>query len=107
MGSFPPCRKFLDEHIKRVNYLLAIWKWSHKPYPQIPDPEAHGWTHVDNSLELVWYDGQMIPQELADIATNQDGDHNESGSESEDSDFDIDDMINLRRLESESDDDDE
>ena len=35
--SFPPCRRSLDEHIKRVNFQVGIWKLVLELNPELPD----------------------------------------------------------------------
>ena len=108
MGALPPCSEYLLQHIKRVNYQLSICKRSHIQHPQVPDPEGHGWVHVNNRLEPLWYDCQMLPQDLADVAANQYINESEDVSESEESNFDMDeinDHIHPNIIESLSDDD--
>ena len=64
--------------------------------------------NVNNRLEPLWYDCQMCPQDLADVAANRYINGYEDGSESEESDFDMDeinDLIDSNIIESESDDD--
>ena len=75
IASLPPCKKSLEQHIKRVNYQVAIWKRSHIANPDIPPPtEGHGWTHHDGYLEPLWIDGDTLPLELIDILEEFDSD---------------------------------
>jgi hypothetical protein len=69
MGSLPPCRKSLEQHIRRANCQVGFWKRAHIAVFHTPDPTAgHGWTMLDGHLEPLWYDGELLPQQLADIA---------------------------------------
>ena len=69
MGTIPPCRKSLEQHIRRVNYQLGIYKQAHIPNPDIPKPtDGHGWTMIDGKLEPLWFDGDVLPRQLVDIA---------------------------------------
>ena len=90
MSKVPPCRKSLEQHIRRVNYQVAIWKRSHVPKPDVPVPnESHGWTLVDGKLEPLWFDGTAIPKELFNIqdkscdSNDDDGDDEEEEKEQE------------------------
>lgn len=45
MSKVPPCRKSLEQHIRRANYQVAIWKNSHVANPDVPTAnDGHGWT---------------------------------------------------------------
>ena len=69
MSMMPPCRRSLEQHIKRVNYQVGIWKRSHIPNPDIPlASDGHGWTLVNSKLEPLWYNGEVLPIQLADIS---------------------------------------
>lgn len=47
--------------------------------PDIHDATTgHGWTMVDGNLEQLWYEGEVLPQQLADIATDSGEDDTES-----------------------------
>jgi len=71
LGSLPPCRRSLEQHIRRVNYQVGIWKRSHIPEPDVPDVEAgHGWVLKDDKQEPLWYTKDVVPQQLIDIADN-------------------------------------
>ena len=41
LSQFPPCRKTLSQHIRRVNYQTGVWKLAHIPQPYIP-PAING-----------------------------------------------------------------
>ena len=69
LGTLPPCRRSLEQHIRRVNYQVGIWKRSHIPKPDVPDVKAdHGWVLKDDKPEPLWYTGDVLPQQLVDIA---------------------------------------
>ena len=87
MATLPPCREALEQHIRRVNYQVAIWKRSHIANPDIPPAtDSHGWTIIDGKLEPLWYDGDMLPKQLTDIVDRSSGDTSDSDSESDDED---------------------
>ena len=85
MASLPPCRNSLNQHIHRVNYQVAFWKRALEAAPEIPDPEGHVWIEVDGQLEPLWFDGPLLPQQLADVAEADTSDSDDS-----DDDFDED-----------------
>lgn len=69
ISTVPPCRKSLEQHIRRVNYQVAIWKHSHVTNPDIPAAyDGHGWTLIEGKLEPLWYDGEALPQLVLDIS---------------------------------------
>lgn len=85
MSSLPPCKKTLREHVNRVNYQVAIWRSAHQPNPDIPDPEQHGWRLVHGHLQPVWFQGEDIPAQLADVRL-------QTGDDSEDDDDNVEDV---------------
>ena len=55
-------------HVLRVNYQIQEWKRAHSPYPDIPTPFGHVWKIDENGdLEYGWPEGDILPQELIDI----------------------------------------
>ena len=67
-ANLPPCRRSLEQHIKRANYQAAIWKRAHIAKPDIPSPSnGHGWTIQDGILEPLWFEGDVLPRRLADL----------------------------------------
>ena len=67
MANLPPCKRSLIQHIRRVNLQVGIWKRA--PEPIIPNAsQGHGWEEHDGSLHPLWYEGDILPPELADIA---------------------------------------
>ena len=58
-------------HVRRANYQALIWKKADQATPSIPRPNGHGWnTNVEGELEICWTNGNLMPQELADIITD-------------------------------------
>ena len=99
MASLPPCRRSLVQHIRRVNHQVGIWKRSHVPEPQIPNPSpGHGWEETNGILDPLWFDGDVLPRVLADIA--------QVDTDNEDSDSDIDQDEEETGIESETDESD-
>ena len=75
LSVLPPSRVCLQEHIRRVNYQIAIWKRAHITRPEIPHPaEDHGWMIHNGRLELRWFKGTALPVILVDILENTEGD---------------------------------
>ena len=107
MASIPPCKRSLTQHIRRVNHQVGIWKRAHIPRPKIPKASrGHGWEEENGDLDPLWYDGDMLPRELADIAQVI-SDDDESDDESADGTPDDMDRISESDIdESDSDDDD-
>ncbi|KAJ8408195.1 hypothetical protein AAFF_G00264230 [Aldrovandia affinis] len=34
LSTFPPCKRVLLEHMKRVNFQVCVWKRAHEHYPK-------------------------------------------------------------------------
>ena len=67
-ASLPPCKMALEQHGRRVNYQVGIWRRAHLNAPIIPKPtEGHGWHIVDGNLEPLWVDGPILPPSLVDL----------------------------------------
>ena len=89
MATFPPCKKSLTQHIRRVNHQVGIWKRAHIPKPSIPKAsQGHGWEEKGGYMDPIWYEGDALPRELIDIAQRE-PDTVSSDSDS-DSDSDVD-----------------
>ena len=71
ISLLPPCKRTLEQLLKRVNYQVRIWKLSHKPYADIQEPELHGWKVEDGILRPHWFDGADMPTQLTDIAVGK------------------------------------
>ena len=88
IGSLPPCRRSLKHHIERVNYQVYIWKQAHIPNPHIPNPDRHGWSVADEKIEPIWFEGDVLPQQLVDIADGLGNiDVNDSGSDTDEENY--------------------
>jgi len=67
LTTVPPPRVCSQEHIKRVNYQVAIWKHSHIHNPVIPPPtDDNRWVMVEQNIEPKWCDGDVLPPQIAD-----------------------------------------
>ena len=68
LSIFPPCRRILAQHIKRVNFKVSIWRRALDNFPDIPSPLDHGY-HVTEArkIEPRWFEGDVIPMVLVDI----------------------------------------
>ena len=52
-----------------MNLQVGMWKRAHIPEPIISNAsQGHGWEEHDGSLYPLWYEGDTLPRELADIA---------------------------------------
>ena len=93
MSLLPPCRESLKMHVRRANYQALIWKKADQATPSIPGPDGHGWnTNVEGELEICWTNGNLMPQELADIIT---GPLNPSSEDEEDVTVDYEDISDV------------
>ena len=53
-SQLPPCQHSLRKHIDRANYQALIWRKCSEQYPDIPEPEDHGWKYENNQLAIDW-----------------------------------------------------
>ena len=85
LSSLPSPEVCLREHVKRVNYQVAIWKRGHVQNPAIPSlTDANGWVMVNGRIEHKWYEGESLPPHLADILQDYNvEDETGSGSEAQ------------------------
>ena len=87
LSLLPPCKDSLHQHIRIVNYQVAIWKRAHEAIPIIPPPtQEHGWTKDRDNLEPLWSTTSILPQRLVDVLESLD-----DKDYSSDDDFDADD----------------
>ena len=92
MSSLPPCKKSLDQHVRRVNFKVGIWKRAHIARPDIPNASnGHGWILVDGHIEPLWYEGPELPNLLSYIACEIE-DEKDQASDTDDSEGDIGDL---------------
>lgn len=80
MTTLPPCKRSLEQHVKRTNYQVAIWKRANSPTPDIPAVHKdHGWKMGETGLQPLWFEGLSQPQKLQDVAIdNSDDDDSDS-----------------------------
>ena len=71
LSQLPPCQNALMKHIKRANYQAMIWRQASQAQPNLPSPQENGWKQTsNNTLEIDWCDGQILPNEIVDILTD-------------------------------------
>ena len=73
LSTFPPCKRVLFQHIKRVNFQPCIWKRAHENNPEIPSPLDHGF-HLNSEngkLEALWFEGDVIPKALIHVLSEE------------------------------------
>ena len=89
MGSLPPCRSCLQEHIKLINVQVLIWRQAHIPDSALPDPtDGHGWTVENDVMQPKWTAADILPVELVDILDDtlaDSGDHSDNKDDDTDS----------------------
>ena len=95
LATFPPCLASLEQHIRRCNYQVAIWRHANENIQELPAATDHGWVSVGEVLEPLWCLGDVLPEDLSELVEDMD----QSGSDddvlpdvedtSEDSDFDF------------------
>ena len=72
MASLPPCRRTLEQHVRRANYQVAVWKAAGEAKPAIPSPDQdHGWIMTEHGLHPLWYEGDSLPENLQDVSEEQ------------------------------------
>ena len=82
LGQFPPCRKSLYQHIRRVNYQTRIWKCADVALPVIPEPtDGHGWKSSNGKTTPLGFDGPVV---AADVASEDDTTENDEDVTSDD-----------------------
>ncbi|KAG1683376.1 hypothetical protein GQR58_010026 [Nymphon striatum] len=89
LSSLPPPRSCLNEHIRRVNYQVGIWKRAHIPKPIIPEAtDDHGWVKRNCEIEPKWSAGDVIPPKLADVLEKMECDDDDEGQDDSETDSD-------------------
>ena len=66
-SSLPPCKAELQQHLLRVRYVTKLWKNAHLKHPTSLSPVASGWTINDDKYDFVWFVGEQLPSQVADI----------------------------------------
>ena len=84
MVRVPPCHDCLVQHIKLVNYQVAVWKKADIADPEVPDPTDAIWC---------WTERDILPLQLEEIGDEQksDDDEDEEKIHYEDEDMEDDD----------------
>lgn len=65
----------------RANYQAMIWKQADIAQPDIPDLEGHGWKKDANDVLTIEWCEYLVPQQLADILTEEQSTEQESDDE--------------------------
>lgn len=82
LSPFPPCKRVLLQHIRRVNFQVCVWKRAHKHYLEIPSPLDHGF-HINTEtgkLEPMWFEDD-IPKALVDVLAEEEKDEDDLADE--------------------------
>ena len=64
---FPPTDDAFEQHIRRVNYQVAIWIHSHEAKPDLWHPSGIGLQLRNNRLEPVMFERDGAPKEVRDL----------------------------------------
>ena len=64
---FPPTDDAFEQHIRRVNYQVAIWTHSHEAKPDLWNSDGNGWQLRNNKLEPVMFERDAAPKEVRDL----------------------------------------
>ena len=84
-GLLPPGKRVLTQHIRRINYQVAIWELANIAQPDIPTPtEGHGWRLNGRKLEPFWFDEDIWAQGNADMGLHSDIDAHDWDSDDAD-----------------------
>ena len=78
LSTPPPCRRSLKQHVRRVNFQVAIWKKAHIPNPDVPDA-TEGWGNRNGCLQPLWTENEdelvlpdSVVQDLLQEQTEED-----------------------------------
>ena len=63
MSLLPPCRVVLRLHIRRANFVAAIWKRATEAIIDVPPVTTSGWREDG----LIHWIGEAFPSEIEDI----------------------------------------
>ena len=92
---FPPCRRVLREHIKRMWLIARIYKAATNQYPAEEYTALdYGWQLSDDAefLDMHWFDGEQVPNEIDEIEAENDDDNDTDNDSENDSSSDSDDQ---------------
>ena len=79
----PPCSSVVKEKIKRTNYICSIWNNATMAHPPVFDAEKCGWKLEDGRYRIKWFEGDMSPASISEIAYDE-GDQSSSIDENDD-----------------------
>ena len=92
---FPPCRTVIQQQIKRAWFVARLYKRAHSDDPVDGlTPLDYGWQLHNGKLEIKWFEGDQLPNQLEEIhydVENDEDDSDEEIDEDEDEDDNIDD----------------
>ena len=77
--------------MKRVSYQVGLWKAAHLPQPHIPLPtDGNGWVRVCGKIQPLWFNGPLVPAELAEEDNSLPSDDGMSSDDTDGGDMDSD-----------------
>lgn len=71
--TLPPCKRELEQHILRAAYIGNLWSNAYTPTPSGLDVTRYGWVHKDGTYTFNWYEGEELPECVADILIANEG----------------------------------
>ena len=69
MQVLPPSSDAVRLHVHRVHYQASVWRQAHCPYPNLPEPTAHGWNLVDGKLIPTLTSLQAVPESCLEVVS--------------------------------------
>ena len=88
--KFPPCKKVVEQQIRRAWYVSKLYKTATEAYPVNEfTPIDFGWklSECGDYLEMNWFEGEQIPSEVESTnSTDQDTDEREEDNSDSDQD---------------------
>ena len=82
----PPCSSVVSvvkEKIKQTNYICSTWNNATIAHPPVFDAEKCGWKLEDGPYRIKWFEGDMSPASISEIAYDE-GDQSSSTDDSSD-----------------------
>ncbi|MES9950704.1 MAG: hypothetical protein ABW118_17235 [Candidatus Thiodiazotropha sp.] len=96
LSLLPPCRASLEMHVQRANHQAFVWCHAHEQFPNVPNPEGHGWkVDEDGSFDFEWTRGEIVPPALIDILCETTTDEGEDEEEEDDSATEVDALMDV------------
>ena len=89
---FPPCKRELEQHIRRAWFIARLYKTATEQYPCFEySPIDFGWkmSECKGFLDIDWYHGDQVPMEIDNLTNSTSplyDDENESDTDYEESD---------------------